>query len=1000
MNLESSYGNSNVETAQSMTSGGIRKSVGPSSLASPTLLQTYSYNRTSVSNPSVSQSDSGFYDTTFLDTQSTSHQITKLAAWQDEILRLWYANNRCVVKDVDVLFFRGILKVEEEVIKTRLRQLFENDNALPLNLIAQDKNTRKNLPGDSREVEMTARTSTVLFPGQHASFEKDLNSYQHQEWHSADHVQQEGASKDLNCQENTIYLTVPIIGRAPRSSQYPLPSVGSDTLTPFPRNPVRYQAGSGSFQYNDQSMPVYNSGYALQAAPHIISNDDGDDDEEDDDDESEEEDPGDDDRADDPDDRDRDGQGGPSYGGPSNGSHNHNDNNDKDTNHTQGPGSRNDNFESMCHWDSPALWNFPSSISFLPLQGYVEAGRTNLTNYTIPIRWMRRVNTKGGTASVFRVEICLDPISGIPSARRTYAVKQYASTYKRLFEQELQAFTILHADHNEQTSIIGCYGSFQFYTRSGDTMLNLLLEYAECDLAEYWSAATPRCGTYKGLALWKMTYSIVEALRRLHEPRFFRDKLLCGSHMDLKPDNILLVSGGGWKLSDFGFAKFVAVRDEVENPGFQVDGGTRRYSPPELGRSGTRSKFVSRASDVWSLGCVLVEIILAMEICASEKSPSQRGKKNTKVEISGFHNGESIHPEVQHFYNRLRPRFARNHLIGQTLDIVEKDLLQVDPSMRLTAKELQYRLREMLQREEMARQSVDKSWWASRGWTFQEEYLEPKRLHVMTNGSREVFQVTFDCCAANTFPSPSWTWTKWEASAVCTSRETCLPKLEYDRDFFEECPSVRVSTMNSVCLGNDLEMGKKLVFQCKECHGIEHWVKEQVEAILGGPRHLHPEVSDTAQDTARDPVHSLTDFPVFTKPFNGQISHDSRPPHVSGVIHTISGRDYLLITGAGFYDKASEDDRFLRHITSLLVEAQATGATLEGIIHCQSCPPSGSSKRYYSSTGPDENFGGNMCKARPCQENAKILGHTCRTSNKTVFGDADKNTNMEMQRGA
>ncbi|SCV67505.1 BQ2448_5116 [Microbotryum intermedium] len=83
-------------------------------------------------------------------------------------------------------------------------------------------------------------------------------------------------------------------------------------------------------------------------------------------------------------------------------------------------------------------------------------------------------------------------------------------------------------------------------------------------------------------------------------------------HTDLKPANFVLVKGR-LKLIDFGISKTIA--NDTTNIGRDQQIGTANYMPPEalidsgLGRDGKRLMKLGRAADVWSLGCILHQMV-------------------------------------------------------------------------------------------------------------------------------------------------------------------------------------------------------------------------------------------------------------------------------------------------------------------------------------------------------------------------------------------------------
>ena len=76
-------------------------------------------------------------------------------------------------------------------------------------------------------------------------------------------------------------------------------------------------------------------------------------------------------------------------------------------------------------------------------------------------------------------------------------------------------------------------------------------------------------------------------------------------HRDIKPENILLQAGQAI-VTDFGVARAVAVATEQDLTGTGVAVGTPNYMSPEQGAG---SRHVDGRSDVYSLGCVLYEML-------------------------------------------------------------------------------------------------------------------------------------------------------------------------------------------------------------------------------------------------------------------------------------------------------------------------------------------------------------------------------------------------------
>ncbi|HEY7192816.1 MAG TPA: serine/threonine-protein kinase [Gemmatimonadales bacterium] len=89
-------------------------------------------------------------------------------------------------------------------------------------------------------------------------------------------------------------------------------------------------------------------------------------------------------------------------------------------------------------------------------------------------------------------------------------------------------------------------------------------------------------------------------------------------HRDIKPENILLEAGHP-VVSDFGIARAISVADASRMTGTGIAVGTIDYMSPEQ----ERGEEVDGRSDVYSLGCVLYEMLLG-------RPPSISGKLNAE----------------------------------------------------------------------------------------------------------------------------------------------------------------------------------------------------------------------------------------------------------------------------------------------------------------------------------------------------------------------------------
>ncbi|CAJ2648485.1 unnamed protein product [Trifolium pratense] len=140
-----------------------------------------------------------------------------------------------------------------------------------------------------------------------------------------------------------------------------------------------------------------------------------------------------------------------------------------------------------------------------------------------------------------------------------------------------------------------------------DGFIYMVLEHGEIDLAhmlsQKWKELDGCNQTIDENWLRFYWQQILQAVNTIHEERIV--------HSDLKPANFLLVKGS-LKLIDFGIAK--AIMSDTTNIQRDSQVGTLNYMSPEAfmcNESDANGNIIKcgRPSDIWSLGCILYQMV-------------------------------------------------------------------------------------------------------------------------------------------------------------------------------------------------------------------------------------------------------------------------------------------------------------------------------------------------------------------------------------------------------
>lgn len=216
--------------------------------------------------------------------------------------------------------------------------------------------------------------------------------------------------------------------------------------------------------------------------------------------------------------------------------------------------------------------------------------------------------------------------------------------------------------------------SFGEYTKKDGNMLNYfmggnkkgvygILEYVKggelFDRLEQKSKAQTK---FKEEDISKLMFRLLTSLNCIHSKHFI--------HLDLKPQNILMVSNENdydIKLIDFGLVRYIDNIKEGINPVSFGRSGTMGYKAPEV----NFSKTCGTKADIWSVAIILINILL--------------------IRVFDFENVSKF-PDT--FYETLVPEYffklyLEELLQDYSLDCINflTNILKIEPAERMSAEE-------------------------------------------------------------------------------------------------------------------------------------------------------------------------------------------------------------------------------------------------------------------------------------------------------------------------
>ncbi|CDW75261.1 extracellular response kinase [Stylonychia lemnae] len=210
-----------------------------------------------------------------------------------------------------------------------------------------------------------------------------------------------------------------------------------------------------------------------------------------------------------------------------------------------------------------------------------------------------------------------------------------------------------------------------------DRDIYLVFDFMDTDLH-----AVIRANILEDIHKQYIIYQVLKCLKYMHSCQLL--------HRDLKPSNLLLNSECHMKVADFGLARSLDVKDPDTIPLLTDYVATRWYRAPEILLGSNR---YTKGVDMWSLGCILAELLLGKPVFPGTSTLNQLDRV---MEVIGRPTQEDIEsvdcPLAMTMLEQLPPKKAKRlrdifpSASDDALDLL-RNLLQFNPSKRLSAEQ-------------------------------------------------------------------------------------------------------------------------------------------------------------------------------------------------------------------------------------------------------------------------------------------------------------------------
>lgn len=234
------------------------------------------------------------------------------------------------------------------------------------------------------------------------------------------------------------------------------------------------------------------------------------------------------------------------------------------------------------------------------------------------------------------------------------AVKKFINNQKYELNQSILRDTvaITRFDH---PNIVGCKNIYTY----GDHVY-AILELGDSNLREWITTLNKKTSDESANLIKKFIKNMIDGLHEIHSKGFI--------HRDLKPDN-MIVFYNNVKISDFGLTVHESIY--YDKPPNSYSACTLWYRPPELLLEETPN---NKSLDVWSLGCIIVELLIGEPLFPGDSEIDQLFKIFQMFGTVNNSNWENIESNPN-----WKTSFPKWNNDGQFITLLNKQFYKLEP---------------------------------------------------------------------------------------------------------------------------------------------------------------------------------------------------------------------------------------------------------------------------------------------------------------------------------